>query len=290
MKFGAIVLAYKQEDYISYCLRSLSPYVDHVVVLFSHYPWIAYNPRAREEFTVRDRTGEILQSLKQQLPNLTILEGIWDDEDSMRNRGLEELKNGNVEVCVIVDSDELYPEGGLDALKSEIRRHNTPGTCYFGSYKTCYKRFDYIVESNHQSPVAVHCSSDTIFLKRRQPSGRIIHLSDEIFFWHMGYVLSDERMIEKIRTFGHAHELVPDWYEEKWLKWSPAAENLFRKNPASRWPRSIKIDAASLPRILHSHPFYPRNEDAIGSRFETPDRSILAGFELMGNDGSAIDS
>ena len=145
LSFGAAILAYKQEDYISYCLRALSAHLDHIIVLFSHDPWIRYNPRARQEFTEPDRTGQILESLKQELPNVSIIEGIWDDEESMRNCGLNALRKKDIHVCLIVDADEFYPEDGLENLKAEITRRNSPGTCYEARFRTCFKRFDYRV-------------------------------------------------------------------------------------------------------------------------------------------------
>ena len=257
LSFGAAILAYKQEDYISYCLRALSAHLDHIIVLFSHDPWIRYNPRARQEFTEPDRTGQILESLKQELPNVSIIEGVWDDEESMRNCGLNALRKKDIQVCLIVDADEFYPEDGLENLKAEITRYNSPGTCYEARFRTCFKRFDYRITYDHRAPVAVHLDSSTAFIKHRLASGTNQHLPDEIYFWHMGYVLSDERMKEKLGTFGHAHEIVQDWFEEKWLNWSPQTLNLFRKNPTSRWPRAVQMDARVLPQILHSHPFFP---------------------------------
>ncbi len=44
------MLGYKQEEYISYSLRCLAPFCDHVVVMYSEAPWIVSNPMAREHF------------------------------------------------------------------------------------------------------------------------------------------------------------------------------------------------------------------------------------------------
>jgi hypothetical protein len=106
---------------------------------------------------------------------------------------------------------------------------------------------------------AVHLAPDTHFPQRRRASGPRRDLPDEIFFWHLGYVLSDERMWEKIRTFAHADEILPGWYEEKWLAWTPHTRDLFRKQPASRWPRTHRIDPRQLPGILHRHPYFPKH-------------------------------
>jgi hypothetical protein len=257
LRFGALVLAYNQEDYLAYCVRALAPHVDAIAVAHSDAPWTAYNRHARGQFIVPDRTREILASLESEIQHLSTVEGLWDTEEAMRNGAMDLLRRAGMDVCLIVDADEFHPESGIERLREHIERENSPGTVYFSKYHTCYRRFDYIVESEHRTPVAVHLDADTTFLLRRLPAGRITYVPDSIHFWHMGYVLSDERMWEKLHTFGHAHEVVPGWFEEKWLNWTPGTRDLFRKEPRSRWPRTLKIDPATLPAILHSHPYFP---------------------------------
>jgi glycosyltransferase involved in cell wall biosynthesis len=261
VRTGALVLAYKQEDYVAFCIRSISPSVDLVLVLFSEEPFTAYNPRARSHFSRPDRTGQILRDLDRETGNLAVLEGVWNDEATMRNAGLAYLRGCGVEACLIVDADEIYPEGGIEALRGEIERRNRPGSVYFSRYETCYRRFDYVVESDHRLPVAVHLEPSTTFPLRRRPVGDRVDLPDRMFFWHMGYVLSDARMWEKINTFSHAHEVVDGWFEQKWLGWTPQTRDLFRKEPVSRWPRAVRIDPRMLPGILRSHPFFPSDRD-----------------------------
>jgi hypothetical protein len=272
VRFGAMVLAYKQEEYIAYCLRALAPHLDQIVVLFSERPWIAYNSRARQSFTAADGSREILAELQRELPHLSVIEGTWDGEEEMRDHGLRALRNAGTDVCVMVDADEMYPDGGLAALKGEIARRNTPGTAYYMRYMGCYRRFDYVLETRyprstggvsvHRAPVAVHLDPQTTFYMHRNPSGHVVELPESFFFWHFGYVLSDARMWEKIHTFGHAQQIVPRWFEEKWLQWTPATADLFFKEPRSRWPRTIKIDAQSLPQVMHQHPYFSGNGHA----------------------------
>jgi hypothetical protein len=262
LRFGALVLAYNQEDYLAYCIRALAPHVDAVVVAHSDVPWTAYNPQARGEFTTPDRTREILASSTSEVDNLGVVEGLWNSEEETRNAGLRRLRRAGMDVCFIVDADEFYPESGIARLREHVERENAPGTVYFAKYHTCFKRFDYVVESEHRTPVAVHLDAETTFLLRRMPSGNIQYAPDSIYFWHMGYVMSDGRMWEKLHTFGHAHEIVPNWFEEKWLNWTPSTRDLFRKEPRSRWPRTLKIDPGRLPSVLHSHPYFPNGHSS----------------------------
>lgn len=270
LRFGALVLAYKQEDYLAYCLRALAPHVEQIVVLFSERPWVAYNPDARQAFTAPDRSREIIDGLRAELPHLGVIEGVWTREEDMRNDGLHALRRAGIDVCLMVDADEVYPDGGLDTLKAEIARRGAPGTAYYVRYQACYRRFDYIVETRyqpangarvsvHRAPAAVHLEPQTAIYRHRNATGHVVELPESLFFWHFGYVLSDDRMWEKIHTFGHAHEVVPRWFEEKWLQWTPETRDLFYMDPRSRWPRTIKVAPSSLPQILHAHPYFPAN-------------------------------
>jgi hypothetical protein len=163
-----------------------------------------------------------------------------------------------VEICLITDADEVYPDGMVLRLLAEVDRRSHPGAVYYARYTTCYRRFDYVVESDHRMSIAVHLDETTEFRQLpRRPTGVRLDLPDDIYYWHMGYVLSDERMWEKIHTISHAHEVLPGWYENKWLKWSPDETDLFRKEPASRWRRTIRIDPRILPKVLHDHPYFP---------------------------------
>jgi hypothetical protein len=255
---GAMMLAYKQEEYIGYALRCLAPSVDHVVVMYSELPWIASNPKAREQFGEPDRTREILDSLHADHPNIEVTEGIWDSAPQVRQEAFERLRQIGCEICLITDADEVYPTGMVKRVLDEIRRRGSPGAVYYSRYLTCYRRFDYVVESDHRMPIAVHIDERTEFQRLpRRPTGERLDLPDDIYYWHMGYVLSDDRMWEKIHTISHAHEVLPDWYEAKWLGWSPEATDLFRKHPASRWRRTVRIDPRSLPEVLHDHPYFP---------------------------------
>lgn len=256
LRFGALVLAYRQVAYLSWCLRALAPHVDHVVVLHSETPFSAYNPKAPSEFGGPDGSRQVLDDLTERLSNLHVIDGVWEAEEPMRDAGLAELRRLGCGVCLIVDADELWPEGGLASLKEEISARRHKGAVFLARHRTCFKRLDYVVEApQRRLPVAVHLDRSTRFVDRRFPSGPRLDLDPSLHFWHLGYVLDDARMWEKIRTFSHAHEVVKDWYQEKWLGWTPTTRDLGRRDP-SRWPSTRRIDPRRLPAILHDHPWF----------------------------------
>jgi len=254
---GVQILAYKQEEYLSYCIRALYPYVDLIQVMFSTVPFTAYNPTSRHEFSSIDRTEEILRSFPDTKSKLDIAKGVWNDEESMRQEALDRLSKRGCHLCLIIDADEFWPDDMLHTLITYIDSHISVGQVAWASQRHLFKRFDRMVDCpSAKLPVAIHCHRDIHFIDRRVPSGERILLPSLFFFWHLGYVLGNQRMLEKIRTFSHAAKVPESWYEEKWLAFTPETTNLCRSHPA-RWPRTVQIDPWELPQILLMHPFFP---------------------------------
>lgn len=254
--FGAQMLAYNQEEYIGYSLESLVPEVDVVGVAYASEPFSAYNALARRAFKRVDNTRAILEDLSTRHENILIIEGRWDCEEDMRNDTLDALRTRGVDVCFIVDADEFYSPGILAKIRSLVVLLDRPGTVFWARYKNCYRRLNYVIDTPQlRLPIAVHLTSHTSFESLRIPSGEKRRLPPELYYWHVGYVLPDDRMWEKINTFGHAHEISHDWFRDKWLNWTPETRDLCRRDPA-RWPQAHKIDPKSLPPCLHNHPYF----------------------------------
>lgn len=249
-----MVLGYNQEDYIGYCLSDICSEVDDIVVALPTCPFSAYNPIAREEFRALDSTKEIVHRVAAESRNIRITVGEWEREETMRDHCLDLALGLACDVCLIIDADEFYPAGILAQIRRYILHNGRCGDVFWARHINCFKRFDYVVDAPKlRLPVAVIPNQKTRFVEGRVPYGPRRDLPDNLFYWHVGYVLSDVRMWEKLRTFSHAHEVVENWYEEKWLNWTPLSTNLCRRQP-ERWPRTKRCDRGALPTILHTHP------------------------------------
>jgi hypothetical protein len=254
---GALMLAYDQEEYIAWSLRSIAGKVDAVVVAYSAVPWTAYNRSARAEFATPDATHSILVGLQAELTNVTILEGVWHDEESMRNDALHLLRRLGVSSFLIVDADEFYDCHVTDDVFRLLEADERPDVVAWARYRNLYRSFRYEISgASLRLPVAGKADGGGLFLKRRILHGPRLILPSHIYYWHTGYVLGDARMLKKIRTFGHAHEIATDWYAQKWLAWTPETRDLDRVHPI-RWPGTCPIDPLEVPSTLHSHPFFP---------------------------------
>lgn len=257
-RVGALVLGYHQEEYIGYSVPELCQCLDFVVVMHSEQPWIRYNAEARTVYTYEDRTFAILQELRRRYLNLRVISGVWDDEEQMRNEGLVELLGCMVDICIVCDADEFYHRTTLHSLIRHAAEHFAPGRVFWGRYINFFRSFRYLVDgADLRLPTAICLDGHrTRFVNRRIPEGERVMLPDYLNYWHTGYVLSDVRMLEKVSTFGHAHEIVDRWYEEKWRSWTPETTDLDRV-VASRWPRTREIDPFLAPDVLHAHAYFP---------------------------------
>ncbi len=65
-------------------------------------------------------------------------------------------------------------------------------------------------------------------------------------FHHGSYVGPRARIEAKLQTFGHAHEVEPDWMARTWDVWTPDTRDF---NPAypHLFPRARRIDLDALP-------------------------------------------
>ncbi len=258
LQAAALILAYNQEAYLDHCLRALRGEVDHVVAVYAEVPFSAYNPRAREQFTQRDRTRQILAAHEAdpQSP-LSVVSGRWETEEAMREAGLARVRELGAPLCLIVDADEFYPAGGIAALRRTAEAAAAPGTVFWAHGLHLFRSMAYLaVEATPRYlPVAVHVTPKTRFFSCRVPTGPRQDLPRDFTYWHVGYVHTSEKMWEKISTFGHAAEVVDGWFEHKWRRWTPQTRDLDRKRP-EKFSHTVPIDPRRLPAVLHDHPYF----------------------------------
>ena len=76
---------------------------------------------------------------------------------------------------------------------------------------------------------------------------------------HFSYARPSERIRQKLQNTLHRDEIVPNWFEEVWLKWDTdhSLEDLHPTNPPE-FKRAVRVDIASLPEVMRDHPFAAR--------------------------------
>jgi hypothetical protein len=119
-------------------------------------------------------------------------------------------------------------------------RENPQVDCWRLSCFTYWKSYRYRVDPPEAITAAVFVRPGTgRFIENRtyQADRQVALPLDTAAFHHMSYARTDEQILRKISTFGHAREVVPGWFENVWRKWD-ADRSLRNLNPC--WPGAYR--------------------------------------------------
>jgi hypothetical protein len=70
-----------------------------------------------------------------------------------------------------------------------------------------------------------------------------------ILMHHFSYARSDEFVKNKLATFEHSHEILPDWYEKVWLGFKPGDRN-FHPCSAPQYSTAVEVNWNMLPKNI----------------------------------------
>lgn len=230
---GIITCAYNEGKLIGACINQFKGFPVEHLILVSKTPWAG-------EALPPDRTAKIAKSL-----GATVIVDDFPPDEGQRHVGLDYFKN--MDWCLIVDCDEFYTKDSigkiLDFLKTADKDVYRPEEMlvYFGD-------LDHIATREnipHGSPVVA-----------MRPHMRFSHIREvdyPIYFipgttlHHLSYIRTNEDMKKKISSWGHANEVIPGWYENVWLKWTPemmnfhpTEPNVFHKSEYHPLPEELK--------------------------------------------------
>ena len=275
MTIAAVYCLYNEEEYIAYSIRSIYEFVDRIYVLLGQVPYRAYNPQARETFTLHDRTEAIVRELAATHPKIELIMGAWDDEMAHRNAGVRLCRRDGMQYYFLVDGDEVYRADHLAHLRQDIQDHPEAGQ-FIIKCDTLWRSFRYRIPAAQlawmprrvfkltrwsqlgKSPLPIPWPARFTGNNKTNSWGTIYHLDPgRVLFYHFSYARHPHKMYEKLKTFSHAHETPAEWYERVWLAW-PADRQMPNLNPIDppKFPRAVYHDPSDLPEVLRNHPYY----------------------------------
>jgi len=275
MKIAAVYCVYNEEEYIEYSIRSIADWVDRIVVLLGQAPYTAYNAHAREVFQVADRTEAIVRRLSKANAKITLITGLWNSELEHRNAGLRLCFREGYDYYFLVDGDEVYRADHLATLRQTLEAHPEVGQFIIKCH-LFWRSFQYRIPAEDLGwmprrvfklsrwsrlgkswiPVPIRCC----FTGNNKTNswGSVLHLPpDRVAFYHFSYARRPDKMLEKLKTFSHAHEIANGWYERVWLRW-PSDRAMVSIHPIDppKFPRAVRHDVADLPEVLRGHPYF----------------------------------
>ncbi len=246
-KTAAFCVAFNQEHFIKAWVENAALYADELIVLYSKYPW-NYNKNAR--VTIKsDNTGKILEKLKKKFSNLNVIEDEWDNETEQRNMAITIAKKMGAEILLIVDTDEFYePKQIKTALKWMI--HN-PADVWYMYHNQLIKKPNWAIITPDGLPkfqFAINLKTVRSLINKRNPEGNLrVNIPETICrCWHYSYVMSDQKMKEKLSSFAHTNEIIPNWFTEVWPNIKPGISSFHPVCP----PGWQGISEISVPQYI----------------------------------------
>lgn len=254
MKFATHILLFGQEKWVMKNLENVYPHVDKIYAAYSELPW-NYNPNARSQYKNTFDLNIIKNS--KYADKIQIIEGVWDLDEQQRNSCLDAAKKDGMDFLFTIDADEFYFHNDLEKIK-KIITDNPTYDFYRAGWMCFWKSFEHVLVDQKNNPIlgypeiCVNLRKDNIkFVRCRIPSPQnafTIPLDNGICF-HGSYVLTDEEVLRKINTWGHAHQFnTYAWFNDVWKNWKESSLNLHPIDPAA-WKQAIKFKG-KLPEVL----------------------------------------
>jgi GT2 family glycosyltransferase len=235
-RFAAVCCIYDDDSWLAAAIESVYDACDSIWFLIANRPW---NGEATDQTPLVAR----ISRLPDPAAKIHVVRGDWPDEASQRNAGIDTAREAGADYCFVLDADEIYDSNQL-AAAMQVVRENPQIDCWRASCFTYWKSHEYRVDPPEQVTAAVFVRVGTgrFVDNRTYQAAAYFDLPPETLrMHHMSYARTDQQILRKISTFGHAKEVVPGWYQRVWRRWDTdrTIENL---NPC--WP-------AAYRRIVH---------------------------------------
>lgn len=254
MKIATHVVLFGQEKWIMKNIENSYPHVDRIYIAYSEKPW-GYNPQARNIYKNSFDLNKIRES--KFVDKITIIEGDWLTEEEQRNACANQAFIDGIDYLMIHDADEFYFHDSFEQMKNFIINYPTYDvyTCGWVSF---WKTFKYITVPQNLNKIVGHpqifinLKNGVRFQRKRTPKGnRIINIPNVVCY-HASYVLTDNELKEKLKTWGHHNDFNVDaWYNNVWLKWTPTMMNMHPVNP-SAWHKAVEYNE-ELPEVIKEY-------------------------------------
>ena len=254
MRTAVIGLCFNQlqnlEVWFGYLLKSN---VDLIILGISEFSF-----RGFKSNTYKEECNFTELIMKSNPNRVIIVKGFWSNEESMRNELLNKARDNKINLLGIIDLDEFYEINTLNnVLEHIISKKLPPNTSIWIAKEEIYRYFNVkILGELKRIQGFVILSNETLFIKMRLTTGSRYYLKKDFYFWHLGYVGSENFIKTKIDNFSHSLEVPHNWYIDKWLNWKPGVYNLCRKGTSKWFEASVFDYSEDLPKYLTKfHPF-----------------------------------
>jgi hypothetical protein len=270
MRLAAVLLFFKEPHFIEACVRAIYPVVDSICC-----PSQVDRNFAGREITPDETLQRLLSTPdpdnKLRLVIKRNLDDVPGDDTEARLRHAAMALDPRADYYLIVDSDEIWPRAVLQQAWEQVQSGRE--ACYRIGHHGYFKSWNYrIVEPGDGYRPVVFVRRGIRFGEGRRVrlggatrwreyliSGhrpRSVLLPSELRMHHGLAVGDDERILTKLKNFGHSASVDPTWFDRTWKNFHPDMRNLhFFKDADSGMERLEKIPTAQLPAEIRDRPW-----------------------------------
>ena len=215
-------------------------------------------------------------------------------ETAQRQWALDMIRDAGYEWVWWVDADELYRPGDVEALWKWFSKHDLENALGArATWWTYWRSMKWAVnppEPYHPTIILrSSCKLKEIRVMSQEDEVRMLNVPPDVcMVHHFSWAKRPEEARKKISCWGHADQLVPNWYEEKFEGWKPfgEAENLHPTVPEHYkglirkdipwdhpWTDMEVIEDVSI-KVIILHHNNPENTDKLYAELSTAFDSV----------------
>ncbi len=262
MRLAAVLLLFKEQAFVEACVRAIYPAVDSICCVTGYDRNFAGQP------VEPDESLRVLLDLPDPANKLRLvvnrsLEGLPGRNAEARLRNAAMALDPHADYYLIVDSDEIWPGDVLRACWAEVQRTQWAGYrihahSYFRSWNYrvieagegyrpfVFLRRGFLFDENRQIQWHGLARWKEYLRKGRKP--KTVYFAPEQRLHHGSAVGDDNRMLTKLKNFGHADWIDPAWYDRVWKNFDPAMRDFFYvTDKGSTYERLQVVPRAELP-------------------------------------------
>jgi len=252
MKICAVYKVHNIKPWLEISLKSIFNQVDKVFIWQNEYSW---NGKSKTD----ERLGMYSFEFINQNRELGSKVHCFDNREvldwrTQMQKFLEIFLNEYKDYWYLyIDSDEIYEEGMIDRIKTQIQRnYNDDKFSFMINIYTYWKKIFYRIKPSepYTPTILFKPNKDTFFIDVRKVDYNPVLLFPGIpSMHHFSYVLDNKGIINKISNLKDSSLILPYWYKEVWSKWTPGSKKLHPVDP-SCFIGTEKVSLNELPNVI----------------------------------------
>ncbi len=227
-------------EWLEWSMRSIEPYVDDILVLYSDKPSHGHGtdipcPDSKQDIlSIANKHGVVWAEMNSSR---------WEGDH--RDQAVETCFDMGADIVMVVDHDEIWESGMLQLCLRFVK--DSPARNYLVHMQHYWRSVSWVCYDECM-PVRFH-------KKPNETAGDVYIPREYCNVHHYGYAQSSPLIAYKWLIHGHLGELRPNWYQQKFLDWKPGGKDVHPTNYEEFW-NPVPFDKTELVNLIGDHPYY----------------------------------